>query len=382
MTTKPRTAKQKAATKKAQAARKDTRAVGNFDFKAQLLEMLKKAPDAMEESAICIKLYGKDDRTPKRRIQNALKALYAEGDNDFGLIREKLGKSTTATVKWSIDPDSVLLRNLDLGKNLDKALAFDLAKKYLRDVLPPRSYESLRPYFDEAHEKLSKSMDAKEKRNVNLLKKRVEIAQRGMMLKKADVDSDILDTLYDAIMRKRCIDIDYERIEGRKDLHESLHPAGVVIKPPKLFLYAATTDDFKKRPKNPYRAFQINLIRSVKLRQEDSDVPDTFDMKPYIQDGYTDVLYASADTSEHRVRIHVTETGNLIRDLRQFPLYHWKRLEKEKDYWVFELETRITHPLVRYIVEQGDTFKVVEPPELVEAIKKHLNDTLTRYNTP
>jgi len=87
MPTKPRTAKQKAATKKAQAARKDTTAGSNFDFKAKLLDLLKNAPEAMEESAICVKLYGKDDRTPKRRIQNTLKTLYAEGDNDYGLIR-------------------------------------------------------------------------------------------------------------------------------------------------------------------------------------------------------------------------------------------------------------------------------------------------------
>ena len=353
-----------------------------FTEKLELLRLVAVAGKPISEAKLATLKYGDNTDTLRTKVRRALKAI--QGDIDapeaeglYGLRRT--GVNDGKSYEWQADNFDLIAAGIDSSMPAEKALAFILLKNNLGELLPAASALLLKREFEIAQKRISQNINPSEKKDLNRLLKRVKVIQRGQELKKYDnVDPDILNTIYEAIAGNRCIRISYQKSSDKTNEHALLHPAGVLVRLPKLYLYAANTE----HADNParYHAYQINLITAVEILQDKSRIPAGFDMNLFVADGNADVLVDFKDGKEHQVKIEVAEAGNLVRDLHDFPLSANQTLVKQKNgKWLLSFPSRRTHQLVEYIVGRGNTFKVISPAALVSDVKTKLEGALRNY---
>lgn len=381
---KSRNNRSKAANKKLAQTARDARqsAADQFMEKLELLRLVATYGKPIGEATLATLKYGDNTDSLRIRVRRMLKTIQGDIDTPeaeglFGLRRARVkdGKS----YEWQADNFDLIAAGIDGSMPVEKALAFILLKNNLGELLPAASALLLKREFEIAQKRISQHINQSDKKDLNRLLKRVKVIQRGQELKKYDnVDPDILNTLYEAIANNRCIRINYQKSIDKNNVHNLLHPAGILVRLPKLYLYAADTE----HADNParYHAYQINLITDVEILLDKSRIPASFDMNLFVSNGSADVLVDFKDSKQHKVEIEVAEAGNLVRDLHDFPLSASQTLVKQKNgKWLLCFPSRRTHQLVEYIVGRGDAFKVIAPAALVSDVKTKLEGALVNY---
>lgn len=389
---KPPSAAKLAAIQKAREQERNT--VSTMEERTGLLEklyaMLKAEQKPIPEADLARRFYGADTDTNRTKVKRHLKALHA-GSNlaypSHALGLQRLPINGSKSYNWTADIHVLKGKLNKLGAKpeaaanamtRDRALALALARKYLRDMMPPHLMEQLETDFNAA-EALVQEVTRRDgiEENLNLLRQRVDMAQRGQHLHKADVDTDTLDKIYSAITQSRRVSFTYQSSSGSKR-HEKMSVAGVLLRTPKIYLYALP-DKKENKPEN-LLAFQVNLVSELEIHTRTPSAVSAFDMKSFVQDGFTDILVDYRDRTLHKVQIEVADVGNLIRDLQEFPLHRQQKLKKlKKDKYLLEFPSRRTHQLVEYIVGRGSVFTVVAPAVLVADIKRALENSLAVY---
>ena len=148
-------------------------------------------------------------------------------DNQLGL---QWAKGEANETKWWIEEPGQL--NFEVTKIApdDLLTTFQLAKKHLVNVMPPYAYAALGRYFESSERQINERLKSTH-RNIPRLVDRIHVDQRGQRLLEPRVmREDILNTIFDCLERNRQIQITYNGKTHR------LHPAGIIIKPPKTYL--------------------------------------------------------------------------------------------------------------------------------------------------
>lgn len=295
-------------------------------------------------------------------------------DNDFGLFMFKgQGKS----LLWQLSPYQQL--NYDFERMpAFMALALSVTEKHLKQVLPSDTREELKKLFELAHVKLNQSEQKLSSRHYQRLTRSVEFFQRGQRLHAAEFDPTILDTIYRAILLGKRLQISYKRQQHARDYE--LHPYGVVIMLPKLYLIARKHGDTDA---NSFRSFLIHKIESVSISNYPNEVPEDFDLRAYLDDGHMDVFIDSQGKQVHHLILEITAPKNstLIEDLNENPISADQALlHLTASTWQLSATVRRTVQLRNWLLALGDAAKIISPSVLQDDLLAHLDAMKARYS--
>ena len=299
---------------------------------------------------------------------------FDEYDNDFGLGLEKgSGKS----LLWTLSPYQQL--NYDFERMpAFMALALTLSEKHLKQVLPSETRTELKKLFENAQEKLVKSEQKLSSRHYQRLSQSVEFFQRGQRLQAASFKPQILDTIYRAILLGKRISISYLRGQASKEYE--LHPYGVVIMLPKLYLVA------KKHEASPdhvsFRSFLVHKIQDITIEQQANHVPDNFNLRHYLDAGHMDVYLSFDDMNHHTLLLEITaaQNSNLIEDLKENPVSSNQELIKiNENTWHLTASVKRTIQLKNWLMALGNQAKVLSPKIIQEDLLQAIDAIRSRY---
>jgi predicted DNA-binding transcriptional regulator YafY len=253
-----------------------------------------------------------------------------------------------------------------------------MAEKLLDALLPADFYDaSLQDLFRTAREVLRK-YDARPKharRQVKAYLDRVVIADRGQGLVRDRVPYDVLGVISKAMLDGKCVSARYR---GGERL---LHPYGLVIRGPKIYLLGV--DDHAQRvvPASELRPYQFLCVRlhDAKVSDKNNRVPENFDATHFVTAGGMDVA-AGEETLPKRaftLKLRVIDglRDNLLQDLEEFPLSREQTIHKERstdNHVLTAAGMRASHQLIEWIVARLDRVEVLEP----RSLRNHVADRI------
>lgn len=295
-------------------------------------------------------------------------------DNDFGLSVEK---GTGKSLLWKLSPYQQL--NYDFERMpAFMALALSLSEKHLKQVLPSETREELKKLFDNAQEKLVKSEQKLSSRHYQRLSQSVEFFQRGQRLQAASFNPKILDTIYRAILLGKRISISYQRGQSIKEYE--LHPYGVVIMLPKLYLVAKKHE--MPSEGESFRSFLVHKVQEITISQQANHVPDNFDLRHYLDAGHMDVFLSYDDKKSHILLLEVSasQNSNLIEDLKENPLSSDQELKQiNTNTWHLSATVKRTIQLKNWLMALGHQAKVLSPEIIKEDLIQAIEAIRSRY---
>jgi predicted DNA-binding transcriptional regulator YafY len=316
-----------------------------------------------------------------RLIQRDLKFLLGdeidedEFDNEFGLVIERgLGKSNM----WRLDPYSLLSYSFEKMPDY-MALALSITQKHLKQVLPSDTQNVLKSIFQDAQQKLIKQEKAIAPKHYQRLTRAVEFFQRGQQLKAADFDLSLLNRIYSAILHRKRIHLTYQS-QGKQKEYE-LHPFGVVIMLPKIYLIAKKEGDMSQGDE-AFRSFLIHKIEDLQLSKQANEVPDDFELKHYLDQGNMDVLVDFNDTKSYALEISITayEYSNLLLDLRDNPISDDQSLTQlSENEWRLCASSKRTVQLRNWLLSLGSQATVLSPDIIRQDLLNHLEQVWANY---
>lgn len=300
-----------------------------------------------------------------------------EYDNAFGLMTEKgLSKSK----HWRLDPYSRVSYSFEKMPDY-MALALSITQKHLKQVLPEDTQSVLKSIFQNAQQKLEKKEKSIAPKHYHRLTQAVEFFQRGQQLQAADFKLSHLNLIYSAILNNKRITLSYQS-QGKIKEYE-LHPFGVAIMLPKLYLVAKKDDDMDKGD-DAFRSFLIHKIENLSISTLPNRVPENFVMKTYLEQGNMDVLIDYKDPQHYSLTLNLfcQARSNLLLDLKDNPISRDQTIEKLSDeMWQLSASTRRTVQLRNWLLSLGPQAKVMSPAIIQQDLVNHIDMIRAHYHT-
>jgi hypothetical protein len=269
---------------------------------------------------------------------------------------------------------------------IEEACTVLMAEKLLDVLLPADFYDaSLQDLFLTAKSVLEKyeKRPKNAKRMVGAYLKRIAIAQRGQNLVQRSVPYDVLGVISKAMLDGKCVELRYK---GRQRL---LHPYGIVLRGPKIYLLAVDDRAHSTVPQEELKPALYFCVRmsNVKKSERLNRVPADFDADKYIAQGGLE-----AESHHHaglpkrgftlKLRIFDGESDNLLQDIREFPLSTTQTIKNEtgtSNHILTAPGMRASHQLTEWIVGRLDRVEVLAPIKLRRYIAGQIAATHQLY---
>ena len=282
-------------------------------------------------------------------------------------------------IDWQKDPDNRkqfrYLSRLPVVGNpempIEEACTVLMAEKLLDVLLPADFYDaSLQDLFRSARQVLEKyeKRPKHAKRLVSEYLKRIAIVQRGQDLVQREIPYDVLGVISRAMLDGMCVSLRYK---GRKRL---LHPYGIVLRGPKIYLLAV--DDHAQSVVPPHDLHPAHFLcvrmSDAAVSDQRNQVPVGFDADQYIaRGGLEAVSHEEAGLPARgftlKLRIYDGASDNLLQDLEEFPLSKSQSIRKERgtgNHILTAPGIRASHQLTEWILGRLDRVEVLAPVKL------------------
>ena len=263
----------------------------------------------------------------------------------YGLVCEMRGR----TKYWSIQPGDNPRYVLPV-LNEDAALAFQLAKDVLRYLLPDTIARSLAPWFDESEKLLEKQG--------KLWHQRVVIQREGLRLKAPTIDQAILNVVYQALRQGNQVKMTYRNANGESHEHQ-IAPAGLVASNQTLYLltYSEKHQD--------YTSFAMHRITQASDAYMPASLPDVGHFFNYVNGQFNQF-----SENDQPIALVVDFDCEVQRKLLEYRLSDDQQTVALSDGWLrVKATVHDTGSLRTWLCGYGRHARVIEPPQLVEALK-------------
>lgn len=193
----------------------------------------------------------------------------------FPIVVEERGR--THYVGWAKGADPVL-RTMALPE----AMALVLAEQHLGQLLPTSVFESLETVFNRAHQTLA-GVDGHNPASAWMQKIR-SVPPSQPMLPPA-IDPAVHEKLSRALLLGRQVEAVYRRGDGESPRSMRLHPLGMILRAPSLYLIATAWDYHRFEDAHLYA---VHRFESVTLLDDAVEVPPGFDLDAAMERGLAD----------------------------------------------------------------------------------------------
>ena len=237
------------------------------------------------------------------------------------------------------------------------ALTFKLVEQHLLATLPPTAIDFLQPYFNAAERALQPDSE-----DVYAdWAQRVRLIGRGPLLLPPDIRPAVHDAVYNALLDKLTLDVDYLRA-GASSPHRSLvHPQGLVVRNGVIYLICVF-DGF-----DDLRQLALHRIQSARVGDHTAYRLADFDIDDYIAAGNFGI--SRGQLIELCCRFDRLEGHHLL----ETPLSADQRVEADGDaHFILHATVPWTAELVRWLLGWGPSAKVLGPEALRNEIRQKI----------
>lgn len=183
---------------------------------------------------------------------------------------------------------------------------------------------------------------------------------------------EFIDPIFQAIVRKECVDITYQSFKARKANTFTLHPALLKEFRNRWFVLG------KKAKNSQFLLLALDRIESV----EDCGIPAVAFDEDQIINFFKDVVGVSVNVGEDPQEIRLFIDHSNAPYILTKPIHHTQQLVEKNDQGIIiTLNVQPNFELEREILGFGDHIKVISPSRLRSKIKERLNHAIDLYST-
>ncbi len=245
------------------------------------------------------------------------------------------------------------------------ALAFVMAQRFLKPLLPQAALGGLAPHFRQAQEWLGQTPRSPYTR----WPEKVRVLPRGLKLLPPEVDHEVLDTVYQALLEERRFTVDYKPREAIKASRYEVSPLGLVVRDGVLYLVCTLWDytDLKQ--------LVLHRMKQAELLEIQVNRPESFNLDDYLRSG----AFSAPNTAETLKLEAVFDSGCALH-LREARLSKDQKLEDRPDGRV-RLTATVpdTGELRWWLLGFGEGVEVVGPEELRAEFRTTAQALAKRY---
>lgn len=315
----------------------------NIPRTLDILRLIPKYPDSISTTEIWEELkhtyLHKDllQRTVQRDLEKIFKSQLLPLDCSVN----------TRPLKWFWKQGATRLQFPSMS--IDEAISFVLVKSFLDKLLPPIVQDRISDIFELAHETLKKSDFA-------FWVDKVRIVPSNLELVSPEVNQEILNTIYDALLKNLCIKVTYKPLEDEQLNNVIINPLAIVMRHNIGYLVATSEENTK--PKQ----FALHRFKKVTIYERDSQNKEKFNLEKYIADGYFEYPIKNAP-SEINIKLVIKDYMKLI--LTETPLCHNQIITDYADnFYLLTARVKNTRQLRWWIYSFAPGIVILEPIEL------------------
>lgn len=262
---------------------------------------------------------------------------------------------------WQKDAPSFDLPGIDANE----ALTLVMVEQYLNNLLPNSTVAVLAPYFKSAHKYLDGTTSAN---HVKSWLNKVRTVQPSQTLLPPKVNPEVQQLISEALLSNRQAEIEYKRRTESKTSTHRIHPLALIQRGGLIYLYVRFFDY------EDIKIIALHRIKSVKVLDIPSNIPQGFDIDKEIADGRFD--FGSGSMVELKAKF-TAEAGE---HLFETPLSKEQRIDVMDDGdLLITAKIADTPQLVWWLLGLGDGVEVLEPLAIRERIGAVLERAANRY---
>jgi len=320
----------------------------------EMLRLIPRAPHRISTTDLHRKLAAQGFDITERSLQRNL--------SDASRLFPILSDEDSKPYQWWYPADFVL----DMpALSPSIALAFALLRQHGEQLLPNGVRQHLAPWFRNADEVLNSQAGAFE-----TWRKHIRVVPDGMALLPPKVDEAIQSRIQEALMQRRRFKALYK---GRRDPEPRTHlvnPLGLVARHQVLYL-VATLWDYED-------PMQLALHRfvEVELLDEESGIPEGFDLDEYISSGAFGLL-----RSDEQIPLKLKISKRRGIHLLETPLSaDQKVVAEDEEHLTLQVTVPDTAQLEWWLMSFGAHAEVLEPVTLREKLAAVAQAMMERYS--
>lgn len=305
-----------------------------------ILKLIPRHPRSIKIQQIIAALEDRSINLPTyRTIQRDLDTLACV----FPLLRNE---KRDGAHHWYMDAEKTVMEIPSMED--PTALVFYLAEQHLQKHLPPSALQHLQAHFNTAAQLLNRHDTA-----YAHWREKIRVLPQTQQLIPPDVDEQVLNTVYTALLENRCFEGKYF---GRRDdqyKHFLVNPLALIFRGTVTYLICTLRDYTDIRLLSMHRFVEAELTEKARW------VPSGFDLDVYIKEGHVDFLVGDDIELEllidEEVAIHLRES-KLTGDQQLILLDSGQTL--------FKARVRDTGQLRWWLLGFADQIEVLKPESL------------------
>jgi predicted DNA-binding transcriptional regulator YafY len=252
------------------------------------------------------------------------------------------------------------------GLTLAEALSIRLVEDALKRLMPRAVLHALESRFQQAKRKLDAI--AEDNPAVQWADK-VRSVPPSLPLLPPAIDPDVLETVTEALLASRQIDVEYHAMSDGETRPMRLHALGLVSRVPATYLVATAF------AYSDVRLYALHRIVRASKTDEVVKRPEGFDLDAYIRSG------ALQFGTGENIRLEAELSEDLAQVLRETPLAPDQRINGQDDTITLAATVADSWQLRWWILSQNAGIVVREPRQLRDEIRESLQKALAAYAT-
>lgn len=183
------------------------------------------------------------------------------------------------------------------------------------------------------------------------------------------IEEKVFTCIMDATLNNNSISFDYQPLQKTTTMNRHLNPYHIVCQRGNWYVLGFCHD------KNKVRVFNFSRIKNIKIEDVVFDLPPNFKLEDYFDPG-VGVWLSSKDKMNVKLLFDAS-----IGTFACEHIWHPKQIitQYEDGSVLVEFVTNQIPEVKRWILGQGKTVKVLEPPELIQQITEELQASLDQY---
>ena len=246
------------------------------------------------------------------------------------------------------------------------ALSFALVSQFLQPLLPRSSRDHLEPHFRQATNVLKNT----EKSGQGKWLDKIRILHRGQKLIPANISSSILDTVYEALLTDKRINIKYQASEDSEIKEYEVNPLGLVFRDASVYMVSSLWeyDDIKQ--------LVLHRIKKATVSDKFKHTPKGFTLDQYISSGEF-----GYKINEQPINLKVLFGRETVSHLRETKLSEDQTLKEQSDGRILLTANVLdTQELRWWLMGFGDCVEVVSPKRLRTEFKVMAENLVNKYS--
>jgi predicted DNA-binding transcriptional regulator YafY len=322
----------------------------------KMLRMIPREPGEITANTLCERLKDQGFGTSIRTIQRDL-IKYST------VFPINCREDTSKTKFWHFIKDSYPFDIPEMSPL--SAFTFSLAESFLKLMLPAAITRQLDPHFRSAKNFLEKLQGPSWVK----WSEKIRVVPRYQHLIPAAIKPDVLETIHEAIWKERQLEAVYKPREPKGEKEYVIHPLGLIFRNEVIYLVCTLWcyEDIKQ--------LALHRFQSVKLLEGLRNVPESFNLDKYIQQGGI-----SFPLRDKKIKLKVLFDSDAALHLKETPLSEDQKLVKQKDGKVLMTATvRETSELHWWLLGFGEYVEIQGPEYLRTVFKERSANMAVLY---